>query len=310
MKCLLLGGGGFLGSHLCDALLVKGYAVRIFDRPNLKRYRVFSANEDVEWVEGDFANQEDVAQAVLGCDLVYHLVSTTLPKSSNDNPVYDIETNVVSSLHLLELVRKENLRKIIFISSGGTVYGIPHEPPIKETHLTDPVCSYGISKLTIEKYLHLYHSLYGLDYCVLRLANPFGERQRVTATQGAVAVFLNKALTNEIIEIWGDGSVIRDYIYISDAVDAMVRAIHNRGEHRLYNVGSGIGHSLNEVLDEIEDVLGRQVSRSYVEGRALDVPVSVLDIERVKEDLKWSPCVDFREGLERTANWIKNFVNT
>ena len=310
MKCLILGGGGFLGSHLCDALLVKGYAVRIFDRSNLKRYRVFSFDEDIEWVDGDFTNQKDVAQAISGCDIIYHLVSTTLPKSSNDNPIYDIETNVVSSLHLLELARKANVHKIIFISSGGTVYGIPHEVPIKENHLTDPVCSYGISKLTIEKYLHLYHSLYGLDYCILRLANPFGERQQVIATQGAVAVFLNKALTNETIEIWGDGSVIRDYIYISDVVDVMIKAIHNQEEYHLYNVGGGIGYSLNEIIDEIENVLGRQVSRSYVEGRALDVPVSVLDIERAKKDLKWSPCVDFREGLERTTNWMKTFINT
>jgi len=186
MKCLVLGGGGFLGSHLCDALLAKGYAVRIFDRPNLKRYRIFSADEDVEWLEGDFVNQEDVAQAVPGCDIIYHLVSTTLPKSSNDNPVYDIETNVVSSLHLLEVARKADIRKIIFVSSGGTVYGIPNETPIKETHPTNPVCSYGISKLSIEKYLKLYHSLYGVDYCILRLANPYGERQRTVDAQGAV----------------------------------------------------------------------------------------------------------------------------
>ena len=235
MKCLILGGGGFLGSHLCDALLLKGYAVRIFDRPNLKRYRVFSADEDIEWVEGDFANQEDIAQAVPGCDIVYHLVSTTLPKSSNDNPVYDIETNVVSSLHLLKLARKKNVRKIIFISSGGTVYGIPNETPIKETHPTEPVCSYGISKLSIEKYLQLYHSLYGLDYCILRLANPYGERQRPTGAQGAIGVFIHKALNNEPIEIWGDGSVVRDYIYVSDVVEAFVRVIDVDAPFSLFN---------------------------------------------------------------------------
>ncbi len=308
MRCLVLGGGGFLGSHLCDALLAEGHTVKIFDRPNLKRYRAFSADEDVEWVEGDFANQEDVAQAVPGCDIVYHLVSTTLPKSSNDNPVYDIETNVVSTLHLLDVARKEGIKKIIFISSGGTVYGIPNDVPIREDHPTNPICSYGISKLAIEKYLNLYYTLYGLDYCVLRLANPYGERQRTSAAQGAVAVFLHKALKNESIEIWGDGLVVRDYIYVTDATDAMVKALSSTGGQKLFNLGSGQGQSLNDILEVIEGVLGRPVTRSYVEGRALDVPVSVLDIERAKAGLEWRPRVDFREGLERTAQWIKASV--
>ncbi len=305
MRCLVLGGGGFLGSHLCDALLAEGHTVKIFDRPNLKRYRAFSADEDVEWVEGDFANQEDVAQAVPGCDIVYHLVSTTLPKSSNDNPVYDIETNVVSTLHLLDVARKEGIKKIIFISSGGTVYGIPNDVPIREDHPTNPICSYGISKLAIEKYLNLYYTLYGLDYCVLRLANPYGERQRTSAAQGAVAVFLHKALKNESIEIWGDGLVVRDYIYVTDATDAMVKALSSTGGQKLFNLGSGQGQSLNDILEVIEGVLGRSVTRSYVEGRALDVPVSVLDIESVKESLKWEPRVEFREGLEKTLVWMK-----
>ncbi len=207
-----------MGSHLCDALLAEGHSVRIFDRPNLKRFREFSADEQVEWVEGDFANQEDIARAVPDCDVIYHLVSTTLPKSSNDNPVYDVETNIVGTLHLLEVARKSTVRKVIFISSGGTVYGVPNSTPINEEHPTNPICSYGISKLTIEKYLNLYYTLYGLDYCVLRLANPYGERQRTTVAQGAVAVFLHRALRNETIEIWGDGSVVRDYIYVSDAI--------------------------------------------------------------------------------------------
>ncbi len=305
MRCLVFGGGGFLGSHLCDALLAEGHSLKIFERPNSKRYREFSADENVEWIEGDFANQEEVDEAVPGCDIIYHLVSTTLPKSSNDNPVYDIETNVVSTLHLLDAARKADVRKIIFISSGGTVYGVPKNIPIKEDHSTDPICSYGIGKLAIEKYLNLYHTLFGLDYSILRLANPYGERQRTLAAQGAVAVFLFKALRNEMIEIWGDGSVVRDYIYISDAIHAMVKILTYNGEQKLFNIGSGQGQSLNNIVDAIENVLGRPVSRSYGEGRALDVPVSVLDIERAKKELKWRPRVDFLEGLERTANWMK-----
>lgn len=305
MKCLILGGGGFLGSHLSEALLTQGYAVRIFDRPNLLRFNSFQGNEAVEWVEGDFINREHVAQAVSGCDIIYHLVSTTLPRSSNENPVYDVETNVVGTLHLLEAAQKNKVKKIVFVSSGGTVYGNPQQVPIKESHPTEPICSYGIGKLAIEKYLNLFYLLHGIEYCVLRLANPFGERQRVAAAQGAVAVFLSKALRNEVIEIWGDGSVIRDYFHVSDAVSALTKALTYEDSTRIFNIGSGVGQSLNEILDAIETLLGCGVKRAYLPARAFDVPVSVLDIAKAAEFLHWKPQISFAEGLSRTAEWLK-----
>jgi UDP-glucose 4-epimerase len=305
MKCLILGGGGFLGSHLSEALLAQGFAVRIFDRPNLLRFKSFQPREAVEWFEGDFANGEHVAQAVCGCDVVYHLVSTTLPRSSNENPAYDIETNVVATLHLLEIARKNKVRKIIFISSGGTVYGIPQEIPIKETHPTEPICSYGIGKLAIEKYLNLYHLLHGMEYCVLRLANPFGERQRIAAEQGAIAVFLDKALRNEEIEVWGDGLVVRDYFHVSDAVSAMIAALTYEGACGVFNIGSGVGQSLNDIVDAIEALLGKSVRRTYSSARAFDVPVSVLDISKARALLYWEPQLSFAEGLARTTQWLR-----
>ncbi len=306
MKCLILGGGGFLGSHLSEALLAQGYAVRIFDRPNLLRFNSSHRSLAVEWVEGDFINREHVAQAVSGCDIIYHLVSTTLPRSSNENPVYDVETNVIGTLHLLEAAKENRARKIIFVSSGGTVYGVPQEVPIRESHPTEPICSYGIGKLTIEKYLHLFHLLHGMDYCVLRLANPFGERQRIASAQGAVAVFLDKALRNEGIDIWGDGSVIRDYFHVSDAVSALTKALVYEGNHRVFNIGSGVGQSLNEILTAIENLLEAPVKRSYLPARAFDVPVSVLDISRAAELLNWKPQTPFAEGLARTAQWLRS----
>lgn len=305
MKCLVLGGGGFLGSHLSEALLSQGHAVRIFDRPNLLRFRSFHRDAPVEWVEGDFINREHVADAVHGCDIVYHLVSTTLPRSSNENPPYDVQTNVIGTLHLLEAARQCRVRKVIFVSSGGTVYGIPREVPIKESHPTDPLCSYGITKLAIEKYLALFHLLHGLEYCVLRLANPFGERQRIAAAQGAVAVFLDKALRGESIEVWGDGSVVRDFFHVSDAVSALTKALVYEGSHRVFNIGSGVGQSLNEILATIENFLGTPVERRYLPARAFDVPVSVLDISKAAELLNWAPQTPFAEGISRTVQWLK-----
>ena len=306
MKCLILGGGGFLGSHLCEALLVQGYLVRILDRPNLARFKPFQQHEKVEWIDGDFINRKDVDNAVSGCDIIYHLVSTTLPRSSNENPAYDVETNVIGSLHLLEAVRKYKAKKIIFVSSGGTVYGIPKEIPLKESHPTEPICSYGISKLAIEKYMRLFHLLHGVEYCVLRLSNPFGERQRVSAAQGAIAVFLYKALRNEAIEIWGDGSVTRDYFYVSDAVSALVKALSYEGDNRIFNIGSGVGRSLNEILDSIDSLIGEPVKRVYLPSRAFDVPVNILDISKAENLLSWKPQMPFVEGLSRTAQWLKH----
>lgn len=306
MKCLVLGGGGFMGSHLSKALLEQGHAVRIFERPNLRPVQVLPDGKDLEWVEGDFLNEEDMIRAVAGCEIIFHLISTTLPKSSNDNPTYDVETNLVSTLRLLEAARNAGARKVLFSSSGGTVYGIPKEVPIKESHPTDPVCAYGISKLAIEKYLHLYHALHGLDYCVLRIGNPYGEGQRPAASQGAVAVFLNKALNDEVIEIWGDGTVTRDYLYVGDVTLAFLKAMTYSGEHRLFNIGAGEGRSLNQLLSAIESLVGRPVARRYLPARTFDVPTNVLDISRARAFLGWRPETPFAEGLSRTCAWLKD----
>lgn len=304
--CLILGGAGFIGSHLAEALLGNGHAVRVFDRPNLALPASLATACGLERVDGDFINEDDLMHAVPGCDVVFHLVWTTLPKSSNDNPIYDVDTNIIGTLHLLEVARRSGVRKIVFISSGGTVYGTPLQIPVPETHPTDPLVSYGISKLAIEKYLHLYKTLHGLDYIVLRVANPFGERQRVNAAQGAVAVFLARALAGEAIEIWGDGSVTRDYIYIRDVVEAFLKAMDYEGEPRVFNIGSGEGRSLNDILAAMEALLGRPVERRYLPARKFDVPVSVLDINRAREKLRWTPGISFAEGLRRTLGWMRN----
>jgi UDP-glucose 4-epimerase len=303
MRCLIVGGGGFLGSHLALGLLAQGHAVRILDRPNLHRFDGVQGSDSVEWYEGDFVNHDDVSRSLSGCDIVFHLAWTTLPKSSNENPAYDVETNVVGTLHLLELACQEHVRKVIFVSSGGTVYGIPKEIPITESHATDPVCAYGISKLVIEKYLNLYHELHGLDYRILRLANPFGERQRPTGAQGAVSVFLHKALRNETIEIWGDGTIIRDYVYVGDVVDAFLKVASYNGGHRVLNIGSGEGKSLKDVIKAIESLLGRKVLYTLLPGRKFDVPVNILDSSRACTALGWQPKTSFDNGLSRMLNW-------
>lgn len=300
----MLGGKGFIGAHLVRALVEAGYRVRVFDRPGLVCGALADVGAAVEFLDGDFSDAAAVRRALIGCEVCFHLVSTTLPKSSNDDPAFDVQSNVVGTLALLDAARAQGLKKIVFLSSGGTVYGVPSYTPIDEQHPTDPTCSYGITKLTIEKYLELYRELYGLEYSILRLSNPFGEWQRTRASQGAVAVFLGKVWRGEPVQIWGDGSVVRDYIYIGDVVKAVIAAMRYQGDKRLFNIGSGIPTTLLDVLNAIEAVTGRKAERSFLPARSFDVPVSVMSIDRAARELGWKPSTTFHAGLDRMANWL------
>lgn len=299
-SCLVLGGAGFIGSHLAEALLQAGHRVRIFDRPHLDRLPGFLQRGEFEVFTGDFLNPRALSPALEGSEIVFHLVSTTLPKTSNDNPMYDVESNVMGSLRLLELCRQQRVRKVVFASSGGTVYGVPRSVPIDESHPTDPTCSYGIHKLAIEKYLQLNHRLHGLDYCVVRPANLYGPRQRLDIAQGAVAVFLDRAMRGQPIQVWGDGSVVRDYLYVGDAAEALLKAAAFEGEPRLFNIGSGVGTSLMQLIQEIEALLGRPVPVEYSPARPLDVPANVLDASLARRHLGWAPRTSLADGLRRT----------
>lgn len=305
-RCLVLGGRGFIGSHLITALLNQGFRVRCLDRPHVKPIgESHFCNSNFEMYEGDFSSEADVAEAVKDCDFCYHLVSTTLPKSSNADPVFDVQSNVIGTVRLLTHAVENQIQKVIFVSSGGTVYGTPLQIPIHESHPTNPVCSYGITKLMIEKYLALFRNLHGLDYSVLRLANPYGEGQRTFSNQGAIAVFLGKVLRGEPVEIWGDGSVVRDYVHVSDVIDALILSITpSHGQH-VFNIGSGLGHSLNEVMSTIEAVTHRPIIRRYLDARVFDVPSNVLSIEAAREVLGWSPGIPFAVGIDKFSKWLE-----
>ena len=303
-RALILGGCGFLGSHLAERLLDAGYRVRIFDRFEAAKTNILPFMHRIELVSGDFANQAAVAEATRDVDVVYHLISTTLPKSSNDDMPFDIDTNLIPTLHFLDACQRNRVRKVVFASSGGTVYGIPNSVPVHEDHPTNPLCSYGIHKLAIEKYLALYHQLHQLDYAVMRIANLFGPRQRSDGSQGVVAVFLGHILRDEPIQLWGDGSVIRDYIYVTDVVDAALALAPYQGSQRIFNIGGGVGLSLLEVIKAIGKTVQRKPHLTFAPARPLDVPINVLDITRAATLLKWQPKISFEQGLQLTADYL------
>ncbi|PLK49128.1 NAD-dependent epimerase/dehydratase family protein [Uliginosibacterium sp. TH139] len=302
MKIGIFGGGGFIGSAIVDRLLMDGHELKVFERPRVEPFRRFLEAERVEWIVGDLMSAYDVGNFVDGLDAVIHLVSTTLPKSSNDDPIYDVQTNLIASLQILNAIRSRGVGKILFISSGGTVYGRPVYLPIDEAHPTEPLVSYGITKLAIEKYLLLYQRQHGIKATVLRVANPYGARQRVETAQGAVGVFLSRVVQGLPVDIWGDGSVVRDYIYVGDVAEAFARALDYDGTESVFNISFGAGTSLNELVGLIENVHGRKVDRHYSPGRLFDVPSSILDNSLARRELGWQPTVDLLGGIRITLS--------
>lgn len=298
-RCVVFGGGGFLGTNLCRSLVDKVEILKAFGR----RQSFPEAMKKIEWIPGDFTDSGTVAAAVAGCDTVFHLVTASTPASSNVDKIEDLQANVVSTLHLLEACREERVRRVVFVSSGGTVYGIPDIVPTPESASLDPITAYGISKLAIEKYLALYHHLYGIDFRILRVANPYGPYQTSIRNQGVIAAFLHRALEKKPIELWGDGSVTRDYIYVDDVIDALEAAAVHTGEQRIFNIGSGEGRSLLEIIDVIQKQLNVKLDIRHFEGRKADVPRSILEISRAEKDLLWKPKTPFLEGIAKTIEW-------
>lgn len=300
MQAVVVGASGFIGSHLVDALLAAGYRVKALARhlPGLIS-PVAQADPNLILVSASMGESLALEQAMEEADVVFHLASGSLPQSSNRDPQADVQVNLLGALNLLEAARMAQVKRLVMVSSGGTVYGVPQQVPIPESHPTEPTCSYGITKLAIEKYVALYRQLHGLDGVVLRVANPYGERQRLDSSQGVVPVFLGKALRGEPLQIWGDGSTVRDFLHVSDVVSALMAAVRYSGDASVFNVGSGEGVSLNQLVGLLETTLERSLDVKYLPSRGFDVPTNVLCIERAREHLGWSPSVPVVEGLRK-----------
>ena len=303
-SCIIYGGAGFIGSHIAEDLLLRDLKITIFDKLNASKKNVTHILDKIDFIEGDFNNEVDINKSLKNKDYVVHLVSSTIPAGSNLNPYYDVESNLISSLHLFDGCVNNNVKKVIFISSGGTVYGNPIKLPIKEDHPTAPLSSYGIIKLSIEKYLSLYKNLKGLDYKILRFANPFGERQNPLLNQGLIAHLLYKIKHKQTIEIWGDGKAIRDYFYIKDGAKAIYRAILDNSDTNIYNISSGNGHSINHILDKFRRILKLKFKVKYLPSRKFDVKANILDNRLAAKQLKWTPETAFNEGLKNMWRYI------
>jgi UDP-glucose 4-epimerase len=304
MRILVLGGSGFLGSHIVDKFLAERHDVAVYD---LYPERFRRSPAGIKFYTGDFGNVGALDELIAtGFDAVIHCVSTTTPKSSNESPEFDIQSNVIGTLYLLDICVKHNIGKVVFLSSGGTVYGdIGDRDKVDETHAVRPMCSYGVSKLTIEHYLDVYRHLRGLDYVALRLSNPYGERQSPLRALGALTVFLHRTLKLQSVEIWGDGSVTRDFIYVGDVANAVYLATVNPISG-IYNVGTGTGLSLRDILARIHDVVGVEPSVTWLASRSFDVPRIVLDAGKLQSATNWRTTTSIQDGVGITADWLRH----
>jgi UDP-glucose 4-epimerase len=303
-SCLVFGGNGFIGSHLAESLVQKGYRVKVFDNFRNGMANLETIKDRIEVISGEFLNEDDVRKALKNIDYVFHYVSTTIPATAKNNPIYDIESNVIGSVKLFQNAVTANIKKVIFSSSGGTIYGEAPNLPIGESDPTNPIDPYGISKLSIEKYLYYFNYNYGLDYAIFRYSNPYGPRQNPNGKQGVIPIFLNKIKQNEQPTIFGDGSMIRDYIYIEDAINATIAVFESKTSEKIFNVGSGKGKSINELLADISEIVEKKIVPNYLKQNGTYVQKVVLDISKIRSLTSWKPTIPLEEGIRQTWSWI------
>ena len=303
--CLITGGAGFIGRHLAKALALEGWRVRIIGRSPLENLKI-GFDHSIEYYSGSFSDAELIHRVLPGVKLLVHLASTTTPAFAYGRSAYDVETNLIGTLNLLEEAARCNVDRVIFASSGGTVYGKLNKIPIPENSITLPISSHGIIKIAIENYIQMFGNERGFKYSILRLANPYGPGQRPDLTQGVISVMAGKILEDKPVMIMGDGKVIRDFIYIDDVISAFLSVINSElSLNEIFNVGSGIGFAINDLIPVIEYSTGKNAKIVYEASRRFDVPVSVLDITKFKSTFNWTPKTSLNTGMSETVSWLK-----
>jgi UDP-glucose 4-epimerase len=304
MRFLVLGGCGFIGSHVVDRLLAAGHAVRVVARrPESLRSPLTAV--DYRW--GDCADADVLSGALDGCDGVIHAFSATTPGSGDRDPRLDVERNLVPALTLLDRMAKQQVRRLVYLSSGGTVYGTPDVVPTPETHPLRPISSYGIVKLAVENYIGVHTRDRGLRSVIVRPSNTYGERQGSNGADGVVSVLMRRALAGAQFDVWGDGSFIRDYLHVDDLARLCTLAAQS-DVTGVFNAGSATGTSLRTLVDLVAQVSGRHFPVSYGQARSLDVPISILDVGAAEKTLGWVPEVPLMDGLNRTWEWTRKHI--
>ncbi len=301
-RCLVLGSNGFIGTHLVNALISRGHTVRAFDR-DWSRTR-YKQHEAVTFMQGDFLNRADLAVAVKDMEYVFHFISTTTPATADADPLIDVETNIRMSIELFSICAENKTKRIIFASTGGSVYGEGGDRPKNEADNPLPVSPYAIGKLTIEHYLRYFKVKHNLDYIVARISNPYGEFQALHAKQGVIPVFTENILLGNPITVLGDGSMERDYIYVGDVAAIISKIFDKPNAQNIYNIGSGVATSLKEILAAVQKVTGKRATVDTVAAPPTFIQKIVLDVSRLEKDFGEKATTSLNEGLLKTCAYI------
>lgn len=302
-KILVTGGAGFIGSNLVDSLIDLGHQVVVID--NLSSGKKDYLNKLAVFYELDISDKKIASVfADEGFDYVYHLAAQIDVRKSVEDPNFDNQVNIIGALNILKNCYKHKVKKIIFASSGGAIYGFPKEIPTNEDYPAYPVSPYGINKLSFEKYLNYYYRVFGQKYVALRLANVYGPRQYKGGEAGVVSIFVDNSVSSKKSFIYGDGFQTRDFVYVDDIVKAFILSLENEvvGE---FNIGSGVEKNLLDIILAIENVLGEKVDVEYLEAKLGEERRSCLDYSRAKKTFNWQPQVKLEEGIKKTINWSK-----
>lgn len=306
---LILGGTGFIGRHVAVALARSGGQVVLASRNPPSYSFPHDVMDAISWLYVDMGTV-DWLTLLPGVTSIHHYAWNSLPASAQLDPAHDLIENVVPIIKLLEALRYSDAQNIplIFASSGGTVYGKLKQTPVDESHSLMPITAYGVGKVSAERYLALYRHLYNLDCRIARIANPYGAGQSPISGQGVATTFIFRALSGKDITVWGDGSIVRDFIHISDIVSGLLaisEAPRNLTETAIFNLGTGLGQSILSLLREIQLNVGYELKVRFELGREYDVPISVLNCSHAESDLGWHPRKSFADGISQTIGDLR-----
>jgi UDP-glucose 4-epimerase len=287
-------GAGFIGRNYILRALESGEILSVLDHKDCPT----EFEGRLTWIKGDFNDERVLRKLLRDVEVVFHFISSTVPGDIVDERL-ELAHNVIQTLQSLNLCVQEKVRRIVFISSAS-VYGLQAVLPISETAPTDPISSHGVNKLTIEKYLQLFKHHYGLDCKIMRLSNPYGPGQNIMGRQGFIAIMIGKILAGEAVKIRGDGSIIRDYVYIDDVTDALWLMGNSNAKESVFNVGSGKGYTLNQIIKTVTKLIGAPIKAEFIDARFVDIPASILDISRGTRILGFNPVTSLEIGLAKT----------
>jgi UDP-glucose 4-epimerase len=299
---VVIGANGFIGSHLVDELAARGHTVRAFDRFS-SDYVAFTAPA-VQKIAGDFMNQADLADAVRGQDYVFHFLSTTTPATAENDPTVDIRTNLASTVELLQQSVDAGVRKVFFASTGGAIYGRQADLDLSETLQPLPVSPYAIGKLAIEGYLRYFTTKFGIETVSFRISNPYGTRQRPNKRQGVIPIFLHRIAQGLPLTVLGDGSMTRDYVFVKDVVEMVAATVDRETASPVYNIGSGRGATISELLEVMTRVTGRTPVLEYKPSPATYLERAVLDTSLYRAEFGHDEFVSLKAGIEQTWRQI------